>query len=267
MDPPPLEYLCLVTTPSYAPGAVCLAQSLALVGSRATLRVIATSEAAAAALWREAAASPGPKPPPLVVDLQLTELPPPPPGGSTAAADSGGTHGSKGAYLSVDAPRRALWSQGKPFALLDADLLAVQNPDPFLAPLVLASAGLGEKMSMAAAGDLWAVANFRLKKRCFGGADGNFNAGVLLVPQPQHCDGEVLSAMVAAAAARGDPNETEELLLNRVFTSGRWHCLPRGLNVPKRVAHHAPALWKDMVVNKELVFVHYMGAKPWQTSG
>ena len=34
-------------------------------------------------------------------------------------------------------------------------------------------------------------------------------------------------------------------------------------NTPKRIMHHAPLLWKKMVENKEIYFLHYMGAKPW----
>jgi lipopolysaccharide biosynthesis glycosyltransferase len=30
--------------------------------------------------------------------------------------------------------------------------------------------------------------------------------------------------------------------------------------------HHAPLLWKEMIGNEEIVFLHYMGAKPWMKS-
>jgi len=225
-----LEYLCLVTTADYAVGAVCLAQSLALVGSRATLRAIATSTEAAEALAVELAACPAssdddddddddnendydlhsgeaaacasapPRPqrpplqrpprPRLVIELRKTALP-------AAHAAHGVTHGGKGAVLSVDAPRRRLWADHpEGFVLLDADLLAVSNPDPYFerffhrpdqqqrpscacsevergerqnqhqqgTAAVAAAAAPGE----AAPAAVHAVANFRLKKKAFG---------------------------------------------------------------------------------------------------
>ena len=53
--------------------------------------------------------------------------------------------------------------------------------------------------------------------------------------------------------------------MNRVF-AGRWAPLPVGYNIPKRVLHHAPALWGRLVRRREMVFVHFMGAKPWMAS-
>lgn len=233
-----LEYLCLITTPSYAPGAVCLAQSLALCGSKAVLKAIATSVEAERALLEEIQRSPNP-PPPIVVELRTVELP-------KSASDE--THGAKGANLSVDAPRRILFSSPQGFVLLDADLVAVQNPDVFL------SLSPGEPMK--------ASANFRIKKQAYGTAKdgGNFNAGVMVVSTPEERDGDLLHELVVAASEL----DTEELLLNKVFRN-RWSELPPGLNVPKRVMHHAPALWNRMIKSKEIVFVHYMGAKPWMT--
>ena len=46
--------------------------------------------------------------------------------------------------------------------------------------------------------------------------------------------------------------------MNQLF-DGRWSLLSPGYNVPKRVLHHAPALWKQLVEDKEIVFLHYMG--------
>ncbi len=95
------EFICLVTTSTYAPGAVCLAQSLALVGSRAHLRVIATNEAAAEAVSIEYKKCT--IPPPLILDLRETKLP------DAIASENGRTHGSKGAVLSVDGKPRLLY--------------------------------------------------------------------------------------------------------------------------------------------------------------
>jgi len=244
----PLEYLCFVTNAGYATGAVCLAQSLALVGSRATLRAIATSADAAAALREEVAACAAP--PPVAVELRELALPEP------LAAHGGSTHSGKGAVLSVDAPRRCLWGDGKAFMLLDADLLAVTNPDPHLEPLLELAQGGAEPPAV------FAVANFRLKKKAFceAGLGGNFNAGVMVVPRPDARDGAALEELVRGAG----PDDTEEVLLNRLF-AGRWAPLPHGLNVPKRVLHHAPMLWNNLLDSQELVFAHLMGAKPWMS--
>ena len=43
--------------------------------------------------------------------------------------------------------------------------------------------------------------------------------------------------------------------------------LSHGLNVPKRVLHYAPAVWQRLILSQRLVFVHYMGAKPWMPTG
>lgn len=232
-----VEYLCLVTTPSYAPGAVCLAQSLLLVGSAATLRVVATTLDTVAALELVASQCPRPQPR-LVIEYRPIPLP--------AALAGEPTHGAKGASLWVDAPRRALFTQGaQPFVLLDADLIAVRNPDAFL-------------QLVPGQDTISCSANFRVKKRCFGPVTGNFNAGVMVVPSPKAEDGDALAQLVQHAGK----DDTEELLLNRLFQS-RWTPLPNGLNVPKRVLYHAPETWNRLLANDELVFVHYMGAKPW----
>ena len=74
---PPPRFLCLVTNAGYAPGAVCLAQSLALVGSAARLVVIATSPSAEAALLAEAEKCPGGRAScPMDVVLEEHALPP-----------------------------------------------------------------------------------------------------------------------------------------------------------------------------------------------
>lgn len=232
-----MEFLSLITTPSYAPGAVCLAQSLALCGSKATLRVIATTKETELALLQEFANCASEVR--FKVELIETKLP--------EHEGDNPTHGAKGASLSVDAPRRILFGKDcKPFILLDADLLAVQNPDRFLQ--------FNDDNTQ-----MRATANFRIKKQCFGPVTGNFNAGVMVVPKPECADGEMLESLVAEATEE----DTEELLLNRIFRN-RWSELPYGLNVPKRVMHHAPEVWNSLLDGGELVFVHYMGAKPWQ---
>ena len=299
---PPPRFLCLVTNAGYAPGAVCLAQSLALVGSAARLVVIATSPSAEAALLAEAEKCPGGRAScPMDVVLEEHALPP-----ADTSNGGGKTHGSKGAVLAVDAPRRSLFDDGREgWILLDADLLAVQSPDglfrllgereptaaadagpPSASASVSASVSASALAAASAASEtpgatpagappqalpvtpvaLHAVGNFRVKKQAFGtaAAGNNFNAGVMVVPSPASTDGRDLSALVEAAAASGDVDATEELLMNELF-KGRWASIPRGYNVPKRVLHHAPAVWREMVERGEVVFLHYMGAKPWMT--
>ena len=94
----PRSFLCFVTNSGYAPGAVCLAQSLALVGSRARLRVIATSIDARDALISEIARSPPPEPP-IDIVLEETMLP--------NANENGAAHNGSGATLAADAPDAA----------------------------------------------------------------------------------------------------------------------------------------------------------------
>jgi lipopolysaccharide biosynthesis glycosyltransferase len=107
---------------------------------------------------------------------------------------------------------------------------------------------------------MYASANFRLKKKMFGAVEtgSNFNAGMMVVPNPKTIDGENLQELVDQAC----DNDTEELLMNKLFR-GRCAPLKDGYNVPKRVMHHAPKLWRRMVEKKEIIFLHYMGAKPW----
>jgi hypothetical protein len=81
---------------------------------------------------------------------------------------------------------------------------------------------------------------------------------MMVVPHPRTADGQNLQALVDGAG--GD--DTEELLMNKLFR-GRCTSLKHGYNVPKRVMHWAPTLWNRMVEQREIVFLHYMGAKPW----
>jgi lipopolysaccharide biosynthesis glycosyltransferase len=187
------------------------------------------------------ASAAGAAPTNLDVELMATALPP----GEGAA-----THGGRGATLAVDAPRRAVWARGEPFVLLDCDMIALQNPDALLDALG----------APAPDGDVLAVPAFRLKRRAFGSAraGGGFNAGVLVVRAPSATDADALAALVARART----DDTEESLLNELF-AGRWAELPRGFNVVKRVRAHAPALWAELVARREIVFLHFIGAKPW----
>ena len=219
-----------------------MAQSLQLCNSSARLRVIATSNEAKEALEMEASLSP--IAPPMDVVLELNELP---------VYDSDKTHNGRGATLAVDAPRRCLYDDKRDgWVLLDADLIAIQNPDQLFHLL--------NNNEITMKRDMYATGNFRIKKKRFGTLKegGNFNAGVMVVPRPLTSDGKALQLLVNEAGE----DDTEELLMNDLF-KGRCGDLARGYNVPKRVMQHAPLLWKEMINNKELIFLHYMGAKPW----
>lgn len=237
----PLQWLTLITTPSYAPGVVALSLSLEAVGSCARLLAITTNAETRDAVLSESKRDGFPQPSALDVEVMDVELPP-----STGAA----THGARGATLAVDAPRRALWARGKSFVLLDADMIALQNPDALLV--------LNDDADTA----LHAVPAFRLKRQSFGSAaeGGGFNSGVLFCKNPTAEDARELAALVEGAGA----DDTEESLLNTLFR-GRWKELPRGFNVPKRVLVHAPSLWGDLVEGREIIFLHFLGAKPWQS--
>jgi len=247
-------FLCFVTNGGYAPGAVCLAQSLLLVGSCARLRVIATSIEARDALLHELESSPTPLPPPMDVILEETTLPSFDDNGS----DEKKTHNGSGATLAVDAPRRCLFDDKREgWILLDADLVCISNPDSLFDIL-----DQKQNKNIEEGADIYASANFRMKKKAFGSIEdgGNFNAGMMVVPKPKTTDGDALQQLVNNAT----DEDTEELLLNTLF-KGRCSSLKVGYNVPKRVFHHAPLIWKDLVENKEIIFLHYMGCKPWMT--
>ena len=248
----------MITTASYAPGVIALALSLEAVGSRARLRVLATCTAALDALHAEMSTSTSSLPAPQCIDFELMEI-------ELPLAEMGAkTHGGRGATLAVDAPRRALWLRGVPFVLLDCDMIALQNPDELLNILLrtTTSSSHGDDGSDDDEGRaLWAVPAFRLKKRAFGheASGGGFNAGVMLVRRPLLSDAETLSQLVIDAG----PDDTEESMLNVIFKKGRWGELPRGFNVPKRVCAHAPDLWAELLVKREIIFLHFLGAKPW----
>lgn len=241
----------MITTGGYAPGVITLALSLLAVGSKYRLTALCTNIATQHAVIAEAAACPTLTN--LDVELFEAKLP--------EAVEGAPTHGGRGANLCVDAPRRALLSKlsetGDSFVLLDCDMIALQNPDA----LFSLCRGEGGGAAATAAPALHAVPAFRLKRKSFGSAalGGGFNSGVMVSPAPpSRSDADALAALVAAAG----PDDTEESLLNDLFR-GRWAELPRGFNVPKRVRAHAPELWNALVAGSEVIFLHFLGAKPW----
>jgi lipopolysaccharide biosynthesis glycosyltransferase len=75
----------------------------------------------------------------------------------------------------IDAPRRALFRMGKPFIFLDADTIAIESFDDLFELLHTAD---------DSSNNIYAVPNFRNKKRNYNDNSGNFNAGVMVVPNP-----------------------------------------------------------------------------------
>lgn len=281
------DFITIVTTTSYAPGIICLAQSLLLVGSTSCLVALCRDDIVAASVREESLRYDMCAPSNLIVKVGMgfgmedeSKV------GEQNVADEKErpTHGAKGALLHVDAPRRALWrhySGTAGFVLLDADLIAMQCPDELfdlLTPTVPIHVPTSAPASATATAPVYvpaptpafapaspalhAVASFRLKKNkmAFGTFPScNFNSGVIAVPYPSMHDARALEALVQSTPK--DSDVTEEQLMNTLFR-GRWAPLAPKYNVPKRIAHHAPDMFATML-EEDVTFLHYMGAKPW----
>jgi hypothetical protein len=214
MDPVPLVFTTLITTCDYAPGVICLAQSLLLVKSRALIHCWVTSDDVENAIMQSDRVPP---------NLLIKHLP-----NETVdtffekAADIDQT-------LFVDAPRRSLFKMGEPFIFLDADMICLQNFDDIFDLLNIATADAMDDDT----GSIYAVSNFRNKKKAYNNSSGNFNAGLMVIPQPRREDYDTMTKMLAEGY-----NDTEEKLLNEVFR-GRWKPLPVAYNCQKRYARNS----------------------------
>jgi hypothetical protein len=136
----------VITTSDYVEGVVCLAKSLELVRSCVPLICYVTSEDVSLAFSLDRPAN-------LIVEIIDLSL-------SDPIFDEDVL---KDKALFIDAPRRFLFKAGKPFVFLDADMIAVRNFDELLDLLNLDSLGIGS---------IWAVPNFRNKKKNYGDASG-----------------------------------------------------------------------------------------------
>lgn len=171
------------------------------------------------------------------------------------------THNGVGALLHVDSPRRILFKLGKPFIYLDADLLCVNNP-------VSAFASIFKKLKQSNM-TLAACTAFRLKKKKYNETnEKGFNAGVIVCLGCSEEDNKKIDKEIEKAMENtiNDPRNatTEERILSDVFRK-RYLPLDPKFNLIKRVFKYNPILWND-IVKQDALFVHYMGAKPWQQS-
>lgn len=236
-----MQWTTLITTPDYAEGVICLAQSLLLVKSRATLLCYITTADVSQAITQSANRCPGFVPPNLTIKYIPNYL-----YDSHFVTDS-----TKDWSCFIDAPRRFLFLLGEPFIFLDADIIAVQNFDEII-----------ELIGDHSEDDsIFAVPNFRNKKKGYGDSTGNFNAGLMIVPKPLKSDYDKMVQML-----KDGYNDTEEKLLNEIFRN-RWNCLPISYNCQKRAFKLAPVVWNE-VKNSELgiKIIHYVGGKPWQSA-
>ncbi|KAJ1428268.1 nucleotide-diphospho-sugar transferase [Ochromonadaceae sp. CCMP2298] len=264
------HWTTLITTADYAEGVLCLATSLQIVASRAPLLCYVPSPTIEAAILAGAGAD---HPSNLIVRLipescydEMFQ--------QDITRDGGDF---------IDAARRFLFLLGEPFVFLDADMIVTRNIDELLDHLrgegvgAAGAAGAAGAVGEGHGGDvggvggvsgtpvgadggrILAVPNFRNKKRGYGGEEGNFNAGLMVVPRPSRGDYEKMMGML-----RGGYADTEEKLLNEVFRD-RWSLLPVGYNCQKRAFRLAPAVWNQVLASPSGVRVlHFVGGKPWQ---
>lgn len=160
--------------------------------------------------------------------------------------------------LFIDASRRCLFKLMKPFIFIDADIVAIQNFDEIFdyidSAICTVNDSIGSSDSM-----IYGVPNFRNKKRDFNSSDGNFNAGLMIVPSPSVKDYNRMLEMLMNGY-----NDTEEKLLNVIFKD-RWTPLPINYNMQKRCYRLAPDVFNSVKDSSAGIKVlHYVGGKPWQ---
>ena len=200
-------FTTLITTTDYVPGVVCLAQSLVLVKSTAVIRCWVTSTEVEDAILQSDL---------LPKNIVIQHLP-------TETVDSFFRSAADiDQSLFIDAPRRSLFKVGQPFIFLDADMICLHNIDDLFDLLNQ------PRSSEWVPGTVYAVPNFRNKKKSYNNATGNFNAGLMVMPDPQPEDYAKMTQILAAGY-----DDTEEKLLNDIF-KGRWIPLPIAYNCQKR---------------------------------
>ncbi len=238
----------LITTADYAEGVICLALSLTLVKSKAPLLCYVPSEEVATAILNSTMRSSGHA----LDNLLIKRLP------KTAFDEIFLKDVDRDPSLFIDASRRFLFLEEKPFIFLDSDMIATQNFDELLDLLTTSN----EQTDVA----MYCVVNFRNKQKKYGTSFGNFNAGMMVVPKPQIKDYNTMMDML-----RPGYNDTEEKMLNEVFRNSenniRWNPLEIGYNCQKRAFKLAPHVW-NAVHSSEMgiKIVHYVGGKPWQSA-
>ena len=242
------KFTTFITTVSYIPGVVCLAKSLQLFEVRVPVLVVYTNNDVKIELEKHDIIN--------VIEIKLLPLT-----NTRTPKNCTLTHNGVGALLHVDSPRRILFKTGKPFIYLDADLLCVNNP-------VSAFASIFKKLKKSNM-TLAACTAFRLKKKKYNETnEKGFNAGVIVCLGCSEEDNKKIDIEIEKAMeiTINDPcnANTEERILSDVFRK-RYLLLDPKFNLIKRVYKYNPILWND-IVKQEALFVHYMGAKPWQKS-
>jgi hypothetical protein len=239
------HWTTLITTTDYAEGVVCLAQSLVVVESQARLLCYVPNDSVAEAIRVAIVSSAGPP----LDNLDISVLPP------TLYDTSFSKDVARDASLFIDAPRRFLFLEGNPFIFLDSDMIATQNFDELLSYLEPEYWSTSNPLP-----DIVAVPNFRNKKKGYGDESGNFNAGMMIVPNPKIEDYNSMIRMLEEGYS-----DTEEKLLNEIFRN-RWKALPVSYNCQKRAFKLAPAVWNFWRNGPMgIKIIHYVGGKPWQT--
>jgi hypothetical protein len=238
-----MHWTTLITTTDYASGVICLAHSLEIVKSKAELLCYVSSEAVKVVI-EQVALNNGRRVYPTNLRVEVLS--------GSLYDDVFSTDLQRDHSEFIDAPRRFLFLQGTPFIFLDADMIITQNIDDLFDLLVPGSASTS---------DIIAVPNFRNKKKGYGDAKGNFNAGMMVVPNPRIADYQEMIRVLNAGY-----NDTEEKLLNQIFRD-RWTALPIGYNCQKRAFKMAPHVWNNIRDTAPgIKVVHYVGGKPWQSA-
>lgn len=251
------RFTTFITTVSYVPGVVCLAKSLHLFQVPLPVLVVYTNKDVKVELEKL----------PIVNIIEIKLLPSTDTGISIKDDDSNQripesfTHNGVGALLHVDSPRRILFKLGNPFIYLDADLLCVNNPVPAFANIFKELKQCNKTLAACTA--------FRLKKKKYNETnEKGFNAGVIVCLGCSEEDNTKIDLEIERAMkiTMSDPRNatTEERILSDVFKR-RYLVLDPKFNLIKRVFKYNPILWDD-IVKQDALFVHYMGAKPWQSS-
>lgn len=237
-----MTWTTLITTSDYAEGVICLAISLVLVKSRANLLCYVTTEYIKEVIILKSLQQPG-----YILSNLIIEIVP-----SFLYDDVFCVDISRDPSSFIDAPRRFLFKLGKPFIFLDADMIALQNFDELLDKI---------DDDIDNDGFIYAVPNFRNKKKAYGSTSGNFNAGLMIVPRPLLSDYNMAINMLM-----NNYNDTEEKLLNEVFRN-RWKGLSIGYNCQKRSYKLAPKIWNEIKESKlGIKIIHFVGGKPWQSA-
>ena len=187
----------------------------------------------------------------------------------------------------VDAPRRLLFLLPVPVCYIDLDVLVLSKDITHLLDLASGTVGWTSNPSPSSPSSssssssspptfvCHAVGNFRNKKKIFSSPPpppgSHFNCGVTVIPLPYPATTpnpsfpfwSLYSRSVDILTSPGW-NDTEEKMLNVLLPE--WQGLGVRFNLQKRAYHHAPERWNEVVGGVgDVVVLHYVGGKPWNT--